>query len=252
MIGATLPQAATLPKTALITGAAKRIGRAVALRMAGEGFDIGVHYHTSKADAHSLVDELRSLGVKAHALQADLSDETSINSLIPKAVEVLGSVSVLINNASIFADDRLANITGASFAQHFNTNLLAPLLLSKAFAAQSPLPRDAVIINVIDQRVLKPSPPFLSYGLSKAALWHATRTMAQDLAPDIRVNAVGPGPTLKSIHQSHEDFDAEALATLLQKPTSPLDVAQAVIYLIKASCVTGQMICVDSGQHLSN
>jgi NAD(P)-dependent dehydrogenase (short-subunit alcohol dehydrogenase family) len=124
------------------------------------------------------------------------------------------------------------------------------VLLSQAFAAQSPLPDDASIINMIDQRVLKPSPPFFSYGLSKAGLWHATRTLAQALAPNIRVNAVGPGPTLKSIHQSEQDFAREARGTLLQKPTSPEEVAAAVMFLLSAPSVTGQMICVDSGQHL--
>lgn len=241
---------AALTKTALVTGAAKRIGRAIALALARDGYDIGVHYGQSHGDAVALVDELTALGVKASALQADLSQVATVADLVTAARAALGPLSVLVNNASVFADDRARSLTVASWQTHMDTNLLAPVLLSQAFAAQDDLPEGASIINMIDQRVLKPSPPFFSYGLSKAGLWHATRTLAQALAPKIRVNAVGPGPTLKSVHQSEADFAREARSTLLQKPTSPEEVAAAVIYLLNAPSVTGQMICVDSGQHL--
>jgi NAD(P)-dependent dehydrogenase (short-subunit alcohol dehydrogenase family) len=240
-----------LIKTALVTGAAKRIGRAIALALAGAGYNIGVHYGQSRDDALALVNELEALGVRAHAIQGDLSDVANVAGVIGKARAALGPLDILVNNASVFADDRARSLTIESWQMHMDTNLLAPVLLSQAFAAQSDIRPGASIINMIDQRVLKPSPPFFSYSMSKAGLWHATRTLAQALAPNIRVNAVGPGPTLRSIHQSEKDFEREARSTLLQKPTSPEEVAAAVIYLLNAPSVTGQMICVDSGQHLN-
>ncbi|UDF05402.1 SDR family oxidoreductase [Asticcacaulis sp. AND118] len=240
----------TVPRVALVTGAAKRIGRAVAFALARKGYDIGVHYGTSDAAAQALVGDLRALGVRAAALQADLSDADSVKGLIPAAAAALGPLSLLINNASVFFDDRAGTMTVERWHAHMNTNLLAPVLLAQGFAAQVELPAVAAIVNLIDQRVLKPSPPFFSYGLSKAGLWHATRTLAQELAPRIRVNAVGPGPTLPSIHQSEAEFEAEAASTLLQKRVTPEQIAEAVVFLAEASSVTGQMICVDSGQHL--
>ena len=240
-----------LQRTALVTGAAKRIGRAIALALARSGYNIGVHYGQSREDALALVSELEALGIKAHAIQGDLNDVANVAGVIGKAREALGPLDVLVNNASVFADDRARSLTIESWQTHMDTNLLAPVLLSQAFAAQSDIRPGASIINMIDQRVLKPSPPFFSYSMSKAGLWHATRTLAQALAPHIRVNAVGPGPTLRSIHQSEADFAREARSTLLQKPTSPEEVAAAVIYLLNAPSVTGQMICVDSGQHLN-
>lgn len=240
-----------MTKTALVTGAAKRIGRAIAIALARAGYDIGVHYGRSRDDALSLVSELEALGVRAHALACDLNDVAGVSGLIDEARAVLGPLDVLVNNASVFADDRARTLSIESWQMHMDTNLLAPVLLSQAFAAQADIRSGASIINMIDQRVLKPSPPFFSYSMSKAGLWHATRTLAQALAPNIRVNAVGPGPTLKSIHQSEADFAREARSTLLQKPTSPEEVAAAVIYLLNAPSVTGQMICVDSGQHLN-
>lgn len=246
----TKPPPKVAPKIALVTGAAKRIGRAVAFALAKRGYDIGVHYGTSAADAQALVEQLRTSGVRAEALQADLSDADSVKALIPAAVAALGPLSLLINNASVFFDDRAGTLTVERWHAHMNTNLLAPVLLAQGFAAQGALPDGAAIINLIDQRVLKPSPPFFSYGLSKAGLWHATRTLAQELAPRIRVNAVGPGPTLPSIHQTEADFEAEAASTLLQKRVTPEEIAEAVVFLAEASSVTGQMICVDSGQHL--
>ncbi len=239
-----------MTKTALVTGAAKRIGRAIATTLARAGYDIAVHYGTSSEDAATVTAELRALGVRAAPVQADLGDVSQAGRLIHDARDALGPIGVLVNNASVFADDRVATVTADSWRTHIDTNLLAPILLAQAFAAQDDLPPSASIINLIDQRVLKPSPVFFSYGLSKAGLWHATRILAQDLAPRIRVNAVGPGPTLKSIHQTQADFDREARSTLLQKPTSPEEVAATVLYLLNAPSVTGQMICVDSGQHL--
>jgi len=234
---------------ALVTGGAKRIGRAVCLELARAGFDIAVHHRTSDDEAAALVREIEGLGRRAMALAADLRDVVSTHELIGRAAEALGPLSVLVNNASVFADDRLDTITGESWNAHLDTNLRAPVLLAQVFARQAP--DGSAIINILDQRVLKPDPRFFSYGLSKAALWHATRTMAQALAPRIRVNGVGPGPTLPSVHQTDEDFAAEAAAVPLQRAGSPEAVAAAVRWLVDAELVTGQMIAVDGGQHLA-
>lgn len=238
------------PGVALVTGAARRIGRAIALKLAAQGFDIGVHYGASADEAHDLVAVLRGLGVRAAAISADLAQPEQVPTLLRRAREALGPITALVNNAATFADDRLPSLSLHGLRSHLDTNLLSPILLSQAFAAQPDLPPGAAIVNLIDQRVLKPSPPFFSYGVSKAALWYATRTLAQELAPRIRVNAVGPGPVLPSIHQQPADFEHEAQSTLLAHPVAPDEVATAVAYLLSAPSVTGQMICVDAGQHL--
>ena len=234
---------------ALVTGGAKRIGRAICLELAAAGFDIAVHHRASADEAAELVREIGALGRRAVSLPADLRDVMATHELIGRAAEALGPLSVLINNASVFADDRLDTITGDSWNAHLDTNLRAPVLLAQVFARQAP--EGSAIVNILDQRVLKPDPRFFSYGLSKAALWHATRTMAQALAPRIRVNGVGPGPTLPSVHQTDEDFAAEAAAVPLQRAGSPEAVAAAVRWLVDAELVTGQMIAIDGGQHLA-
>jgi NAD(P)-dependent dehydrogenase (short-subunit alcohol dehydrogenase family) len=238
-------------RIALITGAAKRIGRAISAALASQGFDIGVHYGNSRDEALSFVAELEFMGVRAHALQADLADPEQVETLFTRTIEALGPVQVLVNNASIFLDDRFETLDAKSFLTHFQTNTLAPLLLSKAMKNQDPVPNDACIINLIDQRILRPLPGFISYGLSKAALHHATTLAASELAPNIRVNAIGPGPIIRSIHQTEDDFRTETLSTPLQRQVWPEEVAEAVLYLVNAHSVTGQMICVDSGQHLN-
>lgn len=234
---------------ALVTGGAKRIGRAICLELAVAGFDIAVHHHTSHDEAAGLVREIEGLGRKAVALSADLRDVVATHELVGQAAEALGPLAVLVNNASVFEDDRLDTITGDSWDAHLDTNLRAPVLLAQVFARQAP--EGSAIVNILDQRVLKPDPRFFSYALSKAALWHATRTMAQALAPRIRVNGVGPGPTLPSVHQTDEDFAAEAAAVPLQRAGSPEAVAATVRWLVDAGLVTGQMIAVDGGQHLA-
>ncbi|MCS6622961.1 SDR family oxidoreductase [Roseibacterium beibuensis] len=234
---------------ALVTGGAKRIGRAICLELARAGFDIAIHHRASDDEAAELVREIEGLGRRAVALSADLRDVEATHALVGRAGDALGPVSVLVNNASVFSDDRLDSITGESWSEHLDTNLRAPVLLAQVFARQAP--DGSAIINILDQRVLKPDPRFFSYGLSKAALWHATRTMAQALAPRIRVNGVGPGPTLPSVHQTDEDFAAEAAATPLERAGSPEAVAAAVRWLVDAELVTGQMIAVDGGQHLA-
>jgi NAD(P)-dependent dehydrogenase (short-subunit alcohol dehydrogenase family) len=234
---------------ALVTGGARRIGRAICLELAAAGFDVALHHRASDAEAAGTAREVEALGRRAVCLSGDLADIAATRTLVGRAAAVLGPLAVLVNNASVFVDDRLDSLTDESWAAHLDVNLRAPVLLAQAFAAQAPA--GASIINILDQRVLKPDPRFFSYGLSKSALWVATRTMAQALAPRIRVNGVGPGPTLPSVHQTDADFAAEAAATPLGQPGSPEAVARAVLWLVDAGQVTGQMIAVDGGQHLA-
>jgi NAD(P)-dependent dehydrogenase (short-subunit alcohol dehydrogenase family) len=234
---------------ALVTGGAKRIGRTICLELAAAGFDVAIHHRDSDAEAAEVARAVEAMGRRAVCLSADLADVVATHALVGRAVEALGPLSVLVNNASVFADDRLDTITGESWATHLDVNLRAPVLLVQTFAGQAP--DGSAVVNILDQRVLKPDPRFFSYGLSKSALWAATRTMAQALAPRIRVNGVGPGPTLPSVHQTPGEFEAEALATPLQRAGRPEAVAAAVRWLVDADLVTGQMIAVDGGQHLA-
>jgi NAD(P)-dependent dehydrogenase (short-subunit alcohol dehydrogenase family) len=236
---------------ALITGAARRIGRALALAMAGAGYDIAIHCLRSDSDADALAAEVSALGRRVWVLKADLEDPDQVSALYLAAREALGPITLLINNASAFEEDRLETFGPETWRAHMEVNLHAPLLLAQAFAAGLPLGAAGQIINLLDQRVWKPNPQFFSYSLSKAALWAATRTMAQGLAPRIRVNAIGPGPTLPSVHQTAEMFQTEAANIPLQRRTEPSDIVAAALYLIDASAVTGQMIAVDGGQHLA-
>ena len=234
---------------ALVTGGARRIGRAIVLALAGRGHDVAIHHRDSVEDAEALAGEVRALGRRAIVLSADLTDEAQTRALVPAATEALGPLSVLINNASVFEDDRVGGLSRDTWDLHLETNLRAPVVLAEAFAAQA---RDgACIVNLLDQRVLKPDPRFFSYALSRNGLWWATRTLAQALAPRIRVNGVGPGPTLASIHQSDAEFAAEQAAMPLGHGPSPEDIAEAVTWLVDARSVTGQMIAVDAGQHLA-
>ena len=234
---------------ALVTGGGKRIGRAICLELASAGFDVAIHHRHSDDEAAEVARAVEALGRRAVTLSADLADAVATHDLVGRASAALGPLSVLVNNASVFADDRLDTITGETWSAHLDVNLRAPVLLAQVFARQAP--DGSAIVNILDQRVLKPDPRFFSYGLSKSALWFATRTMAQALAPRIRVNGVGPGPTLPSVHQTPEDFAAEAGATLLERPGSPEAVARTVRWLVDAELVTGQMIAVDGGQHLA-
>ena len=236
-----------MSRTALVTGAARRIGRTLALSLAEAGWDIAVHYRTSEAEA--VCREIEGLGRRAVAVQADLAVEGQAHALLERAREALGPISLLVNNASVFREDTIETMTRASWDAHMETNLRSPLALVQAFAAQAP--DGACVINLLDQRVWKPNPQFFTYALSKAALWAATRTLAQALAPRIRVNGVGPGPTLPSIHQAPEDFAAEAANVPLGRRATPEEIARAVLYLVDAPSVTGQMIAVDGGQHLA-
>ncbi|RZJ03700.1 MAG: SDR family oxidoreductase [Brevundimonas sp.] len=235
---------------ALVTGGGKRIGRAIALELARAGFDVVIHYRASQDAAEAVAGEVRALGRKAAIVRADLAVEAQVRTLIADAARAIGGpLAVLVNNASVFEDDRVGSLGRESWDAHIETNLRAPIVLAEAFAAQAP--DGSAIVNLLDQRVLKPDPRFISYALSRNGLWWATRTLAQALAPRIRVNGVGPGPTLPSVHQSADDFEAEARAVPLQRAGSPEAVASAVRWLVDAELVTGQMIAVDGGQHLA-
>ncbi|CAN5406904.1 SDR family oxidoreductase [soil metagenome] len=235
---------------ALVTGAGRRLGRVLALEAARAGFDVAVHYRTARDEAQAVADEIAALGRKAVVLDAELTHETQTAGLIARAAQALGSVTLLVNSASTFEDDRLATATRASWDAHLDANLRAPIVLAQAFAAALPAAKNGLIVNIVDQRVLRPNPQFFSYSLSKAGLWWATQTLAQDLAPRIRVNAIGPGPVLASVHQAPGEFEREAAATPLERAVSPDEIAAALRYLIDAGSVTGQMIAVDAGQHL--
>ena len=237
--------------TVLITGAAQRVGRAIALSLGRRGWRVAVHYRSSADAALALVAEIGGAGGQAEAFGADLADVDQLRALIPRCAKSLGAPSCLINNASLFAKDGLRTLDPAGWQAHMDINLRAPVLLAQSLATNLPAGQSGHVINIIDQRVLKPAPDFFSYSASKAGLWWVTRTMAQALAPNIRVNAVAPGPVLRSIHQTPEEFAKEQRATLLGTGASPADVAAAVRFLLETPAITGQMICVDGGQHLS-
>ena len=237
--------------TALITGGARRIGRALVTAAADAGYDVAIHVRSVDDQAEAAAADVRARGRKAALLVCDLRKEATTVALVGEAEAELGVVRLLVNCASVFEEDAFADMNRASWDAHMETNLRAPLVLAQVFARRLPEGRDGLIVNLLDQRVLRPSPEFFSYSLSKAALWDATRMLAQALAPRIRVNGIGPGPTLPSVHQDQAAFEAEAGATLLQRPVSPAEIAQALRYLIDAPSVTGQMIAVDAGQHLA-
>ncbi|AVO38343.1 SDR family oxidoreductase [Pukyongiella litopenaei] len=245
---------------ALVTGAGKRLGRAMALYLAGRGFDVAVHYATSRDGAEETAAAIRAMGRGAAVLPGDLLDETCSRALLPQAAQALGGpVTCLVNNASVFEYDTYASATRNSWDRHIESNLRAPFVLTQAMAAQGLAPdRDAggepvatgLIVNMIDQRVRKLTPEFTSYTIAKMGLWAMTRTAAQALAPAIRVNAIGPGPTLRGARQSAGHFAAQRAGTVLGRGADPADITAALGFLLDAPSVTGQLICPDGGQHL--
>ncbi len=239
-----------MPKTALVTGAAKRLGRAIALDLARHGWDVAIHYNSSEKEARATEADARTAGVKAVLLKADLSREAETAALVGRAAAELGPLGALVNSASIFENDDWYSADRASWDKHMETNLRAPFVLSQDFARQVGRDRQGAIVNIVDQRVLKPTPQFMSYSVSKAALYWLNTTLAQALAPRVRVNAVGPGPVMKNERQSAADFGRQRDATILGHGAEPQDVCEAVRYLLEAPSVTGQMIAVDGGQHL--
>ena len=240
----------TSPKTALVTGAGIRVGRAIALDLARHGWQIAVHYNRSRAPAEEVVDEIRAHGGRAVALRADLSHEKEASRLVPRAAEALGPLTCLVNNAARFETDTVNSATWESWDTHMKVNLRAPFVLIQAFAAQLPDGAAGNVINLIDQRVWNLTPDFTSYTVSKAGLWTLTRTLALALAPRIRVNAIGPGPTLPSRRQTQAQFDAQCVQTPLGRSTTPEEITDAVRFILGAPALTGQMIALDGGQHL--
>ncbi len=246
------PPATTQPwPTALITGAARRIGRAIALDFARTGWNVALHYRSSRQDVDEVVAEIAANGGTAVAFAADLANFAALDALMAEVVGRLGPVTCLVNNASEFQKDTVENVDEATWDTHLDVNLKAPVFLAQAMFRHLPADCDGNIINIIDQRVWKLTPDFFSYTISKAGLWTATRTLAQGLAPRVRVNAIGPGPVLRSIHQTEAEFAAEAQSTLLKTGPTPEEIAAAVRFILSSPSMTGQMIALDGGQHLT-
>lgn len=240
-------------RTALVTGAARRIGRSIALALAEDGWSVALCIRHDRAgdDAREVLSEIEAKGARAVVLKADLADEEATASLVPDAVKALGPLSLLVNNASEFKPDETATMTAASWREHMDVNLRAPAFLAQAFAAQLPAGVEGNIVNIIDQRVWAPTPRFFSYTISKMALWDMTQVMARSLAPRIRVNGIGPGPTLANARQSAADFERQTHATILRRGTTPEEICTALRFILAAPAMTGQMIALDGGQHLA-
>lgn len=245
---------------ALVTGAGKRLGRAMAVYLAGRGHDVAIHYATSQAEAEETADQVRALGRRAVTLQADLLDEAQVLRLIPDAVRGLGQpLTVLVNNASIFEYDNLQTASRTSWDRHLESNLRAPFVLTQGFAAQVPAPvpdeagepvAQGLVVNMLDQRVWKLTPEFMTYTIAKMGLWALTQTAAQALAPRVRVNGIGPGPTLRGGRQTESHFARQRANTVLHRGSNPTDITAALGFFLDSPGVTGQMIAVDGGQHL--
>jgi len=246
---------------ALVTGAGARLGQAMALYLGQRGYDVAVHYAGSEVGAHETVAQLAAMGRNGVALQADLLDETATQALLGRAANALGGpLMCLVNNASIFEYDNIESGTRQSWDRHMESNLRAPFVLTQNFAAQVPDPdtddqgepvAKGLVINMLDQRIHKLTPEFMSYTIAKMGLWAMTRTTAQALAPRVRVNGIGPGPTLQGHRQSKGHFDRQRAATVLKRGANPSDITAALGYFLDAPAVTGQMLAVDGGQHLA-
>lgn len=246
---------------ALVTGAAKRLGRAMALSLAERGHDVVIHYNGSAIEAEDVANACRAFGVRAETLQADLTVENEMQALVPAAVEAIQApLAVLVNSASIFEYDNIRTATRESWDRHLESNLRAPFVLTQTFAEQAPEPEigghwneptaRALIVNMIDMRVRKLTPEFMTYTIAKSALWTLTRTSAQALAPKVRVNAIGPGPTMQGVRQSETHFANQRAATIMSRGAEPSDITHALGYFLDAPAVTGQLLCIDGGQHL--
>jgi NAD(P)-dependent dehydrogenase (short-subunit alcohol dehydrogenase family) len=244
-----------IPRTALVTGGAKRIGRAIVLGLAGAGFDVAIHHGHSTDEAEAVAEAVRALGRRAMVLRAELSREAEVAELVPATVAELGPLGVLVNNASRFERDSWDNVTRESWDTHLEPNLRAPFVLTQAFARALPaelggVAANGVVVNLLDQRVLSLTPHFVTYTLSKVGLWAMTQSLALALAPRIRVNGIGPGPTLPSARQSDAQFRAQCQSVPLRHGSSPEEVVRAVLAILSLPSMTGQMIALDGGQHL--
>lgn len=240
----------SIPRVALVTGGAKRLGRAISLALAEAGFDVALHYAGSREAAEDASIAIHALGRRAAILQADLAKEEEAAALLPAAQAALGAIGVLVNNASAFERDEWHDATRASWDLHMEPNLRAPFVLSQAFARALPEDAEGCIVNMIDQRVWSLTPHFVSYTVSKAGLWALTQSLALALAPRIRVNGIGPGPALPSLRQTEAQFARQAASTPLRHGTSPEEVARAALAILSLPAMTGQMIALDGGQHL--
>ncbi|MDK9695031.1 MAG: SDR family oxidoreductase [Siculibacillus sp.] len=242
---------APAPRSAMITGAARRIGRAIALDLAAAGWSVAVHHNSSRAEAEAVVAEIVRAGGRAVPVKADLADLAGLPGLVDAAVDALGPIGLLINNASEFEPDAIGALDLARVERHLRLDLASPCLLTDAWLARLPEGVEGHVINIVDQRVFRPNPRFFSYTLAKSALWTATVTMAQSLAPRVRVNAIGPGPSFANTRQSPDDFAREVAAVPLARGPEPEEFGRTVRYLVETRSVTGQMICLDGGQHLA-
>jgi len=238
-------------KNLLITGGATRIGKEIALHFSKKGWNIAIHYFKSSFKAKNLKKIIEENSVKAALIKADLKNIKQVEKIIPLAKKKLGTINCLINNAALFEKDDILNFTTKSWNDHLNINLLAPAILTKQFAKQASKKTISNIINIIDQRVFKLTPIFMSYTLSKSALYTLTKTSAISLAPKIRVNGIAPGPTLKNKRQSEKHFRKQYLATPLKRQVNVSEICNAVDFFIKNRSITGQVLAVDSGQNLN-
>jgi NAD(P)-dependent dehydrogenase (short-subunit alcohol dehydrogenase family) len=246
-----MPDSPTPPHrpAALVTGGAVRIGRAIVLALARAGYAVAIHANRSLADAEALRDDIAREGGRAGVVAADLADHDAVMTLVPAAAAAVGPLTLLVNNASAFEPDEVGRLDREQFDRHFAVNLRAPVFLAQAFAAQASA--GGAIVNVLDQRVYRPNPRFFSYGLAKSALYVATTTLAQGLAPHVRVNAVAPGPTLANVWHGEDVFKRRSAAMPLAHGPTPEEVADAVLFLVHAKNITGETIAVDGGQHIA-
>lgn len=240
----------TSPKTALVTGAAKRLGRVTALALARRGWDVAVHYGQSEGDALEVVAEIAALGRRAVALQCDLADEQAVRALLGRAIDALGPVSCVVNNASLFDYDSAEDFSFARLDRHMHANLGAPILLARALHAATPDGGQAVVINLLDQKLFNLNPDYLSYTLSKAGLHSATTMLAQQLAPKLRVVGVAPGISLPSGGQTEAEFERAHRISPLGRSSTADDIAAAVCFCAESPAITGTTLLVDGGQHL--
>ncbi|WP_321333078.1 SDR family oxidoreductase [Breoghania sp.] len=236
---------------ALVTGAARRIGSAIIRDLADAGWPVAIHANTSRQSADALAEEIRAAGGKAHVVLADLRDTGALADLIARTQAALGPVTLLVNNASIFERDDVGTLDETLFDDHFAVHVRAPCFLAQAMAQALPEGMNGNIVNIVDQRVLKPTPHFFSYQLSKSTLWTATRTLAQALAPRIRVNAIGPGPALASPRQQPSDFEAQCASLPLERGPALSEFGRTIRYIVETPSLTGQIFALDGGQHIA-